>query len=204
MTLCQIGWSSASIVTYPHSLTHSLILQKSGFTSNYTGSSGHKNDSNDTFHSLQFTVPKFTTRKPCPVLRYPTISLLTWYQMISWSLTLNKCHGDINLDEVLEVKDKACRLWLRWRTTFTTTPPNNNIGRSNTGKLNGYLGIKSNSYASLPHRTMDTKQTDTFRDNWCRLFTRSILLAGHTIRRPTIHFCIYWKYHWILVSLYVP
>ena len=134
MTLCQIGWSSASIVTYPHSLTHSLILQKSGFTSNYTGSSGHKNDSNDTFHSLQFTVPKFATRKPCPV---------TWYQTISWSLTLNKCHGDINLDEVLEVKDKACRLWLRWRTTFTTTPPNNNIGRSNTGKLNGYLGIKS-------------------------------------------------------------
>ena len=50
---------------------------------------------------------------------------------------------DINLDEVLEVKDQACRLWLRWRTTFTTTPPNNNIGRSNTGKLNGYLGIKS-------------------------------------------------------------
>ena len=23
---------------------------------------------------------------------------------------LNKCHGDINLDEVLEVKDKACNL----------------------------------------------------------------------------------------------
>lgn len=102
-----------------------------------------QNDSNDTFHSLQFTVPKFATRKSCPVLWYPTICLLTWYQMISWSLKLNKCHGDINLDEVLEVKDKAFRLWLRWRTTFTTTPPNNNIGRSNTGKLNGYLGIKS-------------------------------------------------------------
>lgn len=87
--------------------------------------------------------PKFANRKPCPVLWYPTICLLTWYQMISWSLKLNKCHGDINLDEVLEVRDKACRLWLRWRTTFTTTPPNNNIGRSNTGKLNGYLGIKS-------------------------------------------------------------
>ena len=142
MTLCQIGWSSASIVTYPHSLTHSLthwsynkvvspqIIQEAVATC-----------SEWYFHSLQFTVPKFATRKPCPVLRYPTICLLTWYQMISWSLTLNKCHGDINLDEVLEVKDKACRLWLRWRTTFTTTPPNNNIGRSNTGKLNGYLGI---------------------------------------------------------------
>ena len=56
---------------------------------------------------------------------------------------LNKCHGDINLDEVLEVKDKACSLRLRWRTTFTITPPNNNIKRSNTGKLNGYLRIKS-------------------------------------------------------------
>ena len=131
------------LLTLTHSLTHSLILQKRGFTSNYTGSSGHKNDSNDTFHSQQFTVPKFANRKPCPVLWYPTICLLTWYQMISWSLTLKKCHGDINLDEVLEVKDKACRLWLRWRTTFTTTPPNNNIGQSNTGKLNGYLGIKS-------------------------------------------------------------
>ena len=124
---------------YLPSLTQSLILQQSGFTSNYTGSSGHKNDSNDTFHSLQFTVPKFATRK----LWYPTICLLTWYQTISWSLTLNKCHGVINLDEVLEVKDKACSSWLRWRTTFSTTPPNNNIGRSNTGKLNGYLGIKS-------------------------------------------------------------
>ena len=93
-----------------------------------------------------FTTVYYTqtrTRKPCPVFWYPTICLLTWYQTISWSLKLNKCHGDINLDEVLEVKGKACRLWLRWRTTFTTTPPNNNIGRSNTGKLNGYLGIKS-------------------------------------------------------------
>ena len=124
-------------------LTHSLILQQSGFTSNYTGSSGHKNDSNDTFHSLQFTVPKFATRKPCPVLRYPTICLLTWYQTISWSLTRNKCHGDIYSDEVFEVKDKACNLRLRRRTAFITTPPNNNIGWSNTGKLNGYLGIKS-------------------------------------------------------------
>ena len=126
-------------------LTHSLILQQSGFASNYTGSSSHKNDSNDTFHLLQFTVPKFATRKPCPVFWYPTICLLTWCQTISWSLTLNKCHGDINLDKVpvLEAKDKACNLKLRWRTTFTTTPPNNNIGRSNTGKLNGYLSIKS-------------------------------------------------------------
>ena len=154
-------------------LTHTLI------PTYYTRSSSHKNDANDTFHSLQFTVPKFATRKPCPVFWYPTICLWTWYQTISWSLTLNKCHGDINLDEVLEVKDKAGNLRLRWRTTFTTTPPNNNIGRSNTGKLNGYL-------------------------SWCRLLTHSILLAGHPIRRPTIHFCIYWKYHWILVSLYVP
>ena len=118
-------------------LTHTLI------PTYYTGSSSHKNDSNDTFHSLQFTVPKFATRKPCPVFWYPTICLWTWYQTISWSLTLNKCHSDINSDEVLEVKDKACNLRLRWRTTFTTTPPNNNIGRSNTGKLNGYLSIKS-------------------------------------------------------------
>ena len=143
MTLGQIGWSLASIVTYPHSLTHSLNP-----TTKWVHLKLYRKQWPQKwfewyfpFNTVYYTQTR--TRKPCPVLWYPTICLLTWYQTISWSLTRNICHGDINSDEVFEVKDKACNLRLRRRTAFTTTPPNNNIGWSNTGKLNGYLGIKS-------------------------------------------------------------
>ena len=136
MTLCQIGWSSASIVTYPHSLNHW---------------------SNNKVVSPQIIQEAVATKMIRMILSihysllYPNSQLESHVQCCDilrfayWpdKQTLNKRHGVINLDEVLEVKDKACSLWLRWRTTFSTTPPNNNIGRSNTGKLNGYLGIKS-------------------------------------------------------------
>ena len=141
---CHIGWRSASIVTYPHSLTHSLthwsynkvvspqIIQEAVATKMIRMIlSIH--------YSLLYPNSQLESHvQCCDILRFAY-----WPDTKRYHGHLHKCHGDINFDEVLEVKDKACNLRLRWRTTFTTTPPNNKIGRSNTGKLNGYLSIKS-------------------------------------------------------------